>query len=311
MQTRSNPERGRTPTRNGGALQRATGGRNPGHAPRTWASLPAPSAYPGTVLILLSPAKTFDLTSPLATTRHTQPRLLDHTEELVEEMRALSVSDFSRLMDISQDLAALTAERAADFELPFTQANARQAVLAFDGEAYRGLDAPGRFDTRDFTEAQKTLRLLSGLYGVLRPLDLIQPYRLEMGTRLRTDRGRDLYEFWGTTIADLLARDLADSPGADAVVNLASKEYASAVDEAALGAPMIAPRFEDTDARGRRSVVTVYAKHARGAMAAWLVRNRVRRVSELKEFDGDGYRYDAGASTPSAPLFWRRYQDRP
>lgn len=263
------------------------------------------------MLILLSPAKTFDLDSPLATKRHTQPRLLEDSEELIDELRVLSVSDFSKLMDISQDLAALTAERAADFELPFTPANARQAVLTFNGEAYRGLDAPNRFDTRDFTEAQKTLRLLSGLYGVLRPLDLIQPYRLEMGTRLRTTRGRDLYDFWGTTIGDLLKKDLADSPGADVVINLASKEYSSAVDLDALGAPMIAPRFEDTDARSRRSVVTVYAKHARGTMAAWLIQNRVRRVSQIKDFGGDGYRYDPAQSTEHVPVFWRRFSDRP
>lgn len=224
-------------------------------------------------------------------------------------MRGLDVEAVSSLMGVSPDLAALTVERAADFELPFTQANAYPAALAFNGEAYRGLRAAERFTTRDFTEAQKTLRILSGLYGVLRPLDLIQPYRLEMGTRLVTATGANLYDFWGTALAELLQRDLADSPGAAVVVNLASKEYASAA--ASLAAPWISPRFEDTDARGRRSVVTVYAKHARGTMAAWLVQQRVRRVSQIRDFSGDGYRYDEGASTESVPVFWRRFADRP
>ena len=263
------------------------------------------------MLILLSPAKSFDLETPLTTKRHSEPRLLSHAAELVAAMRSLAVADFSRLMGISPDLAALTAERAADFELPFTPRNARPAILSFNGEAYRGLDASRRFDARDFTEAQKTLRLLSGLYGVLRPLDLLQPYRLEMGTRLATARGADLYQFWGSLITETLREDLAESPGAAVVVNLASKEYSDAVDMAALGAPVVSPRFEDTDARGRRSVITVYAKHARGAMTAWIVQNRVRRASHLQAFDGDRYRYDPAASTASVPVFWRRFADRP
>ncbi|MEA4944458.1 MAG: peroxide stress protein YaaA [Propionicimonas sp.] len=262
------------------------------------------------MLILLSPAKALDVTSPLPKVAVTQPRLLAQAEELAAVMRTRSVADLAALSGISDELAALNAGRWADFHTPFTRRNARPAVLAFNGDVYQGLDARHRFDTRDYTEAQKTVRILSGLYGVLRPLDLIQPYRLEMGTRLETDRGRSLYEWWGTTITDLLGADLASSPGADVVVNLASAEYSGAVDAARLGAPVVSPRFEDTDARGRRTVISFYAKRARGELAAWLVARRARTASVLKRFDGAGYRYDKTASTAQVPVFVRAFANR-
>jgi len=281
------------------------------------------------VLILLSPAKTFDLhpagtraggegPSPHAVrpATLTQPRLLEHTEELVEEIAAIDVAQVARLMNTSDNLAAQAREYANDFELPHTPDNALPAVLAFHGEAYRGLAARGRLDTRDLTEAQKTLRILSGLYGVLRPLDLIQPYRLEMGTKLRTRRGTGLAEFWGERLTRLIASDLEDSPGEPTIVNLASKEYSSAIgldglEESVPGARVISPRFEDADARGRFSVVTVYAKRARGEMAAWLIQDRVRRASQVRGFTSGGYFFDDGASSPSVPVFRRRFADRP
>lgn len=262
------------------------------------------------MLILLSPAKSLDYANPIPKVAATMPRLLAESERLVQLMRGKSVAELAALADISDELAALNAQRWAEFSLPFTPRNARPAVLAFDGDVYRGMDARNRFTTRDYTEAQKTVRILSGLYGVLRPLDLIQPYRLEMGTRLATERGTSLYDWWGQTVTDLLAEDLAASPGSAAVINLASTEYYGAVRAQRLGVPVISPRFEDTNARGRRSVVSFYAKRARGEMAGWLVTRRARSVAALKDFDAAGYRYDEANSSREVPVFVRSFTDR-
>lgn len=262
------------------------------------------------MLILLSPAKSLDYDSPLPTVTPSQPRLLDDAGRLVEVMRTKSVADLAALAGISDELAALNAERWASFRIPFTRRNARPAVLAFSGDVYQGLDVRRRFGTRDYTEAQKTVRILSGLYGVLRPLDLIQPYRLEMGTRLATDRGRSLYEWWGDRITAVLRDDLAASPGPAVVVNLASAEYFGAVRPDQLDAPVVSPRFEDTDPQGRRRVLSFFAKRARGELAAWLVRNRIRSASGIKAFDAAGYRFDPAASTAAVPVFVRSFADR-
>lgn len=257
------------------------------------------------MLALLSPAKALDFDTPLTTRKHSEPRLSDQAGELIEVMREKDTAQIAALMHLSEDLAQLNLARYRDFTLPHTRANARPAVLAFNGDTYAGLDARATFDERDHTEAQKTVRILSGLYGLLRPLDLIQPYRLEMGTRLATERGRDLYQWWGSTITDLVRDDLAASPGADAVVVLASTEYAQAVDVAALDAQVITPRFEEVNPDGRAQVISFCAKRARGAMAGWMVRNRVRGVRALRGFDGLDYRWDADASTPAQPVFRR------
>ncbi|MDO5496240.1 MAG: YaaA family protein [bacterium] len=278
------------------------------------------------MLILLSPAKTFDLSpagtragntgkSPhtIRTAALTEPRLLEHSQELIEALEQLSVAEIATLMDTSDNLAAQAREYANDFTLPHTRKNSLPAILAFHGEAYRGLAARDRLDTRDLTEAQKTLRILSGLYGVLRPLDLIQPYRLEMGRPLETSRGTGLLEFWGDRLTELIREDLADSPGEPAIINLASQEYAASLGLDALGSEIrvISPRFEDADARGRHSIITAYAKRARGEMAAWLIQNRVRRASQVLDFDSSGYSFHDDASSPTVPVFRRRYADRP
>lgn len=257
------------------------------------------------MLTLLSPAKTLDLDSRVPTRKHTQPRLLEESEALAEVMRGKSPAELSELMGISDELARLNAQRFADFAPPFTPKNARPAVFTFAGDVYRGLDAPGRFDARDLTEAQKTLRILSGLYGVLRPLDLMQPYRLEMGTRLATDRGDSLYRWWGSRITDLLAEDLAASPGADVVVDLASEEYSGAVDLDRLDARVVTPRFEDQGPKGDWKVISFNAKRARGLMAGWIVAHRVRSARALREFDEGGYRLEPDLSRPAAPVFRR------
>lgn len=259
------------------------------------------------MLTLLSPAKSLDYESPLPTSKHTQPRMLDRAEELIEVLRDKSVSELRELMDISEDLAVLNHERYQDFTTPFTTDNARPAVLAFDGDVYTGMDARESFGERDFTEANKTVRILSGLYGVLRPLDLIQPYRLEMGTKLATDRGDRLYDFWGDTITEQLNADLAESPGPDGVVNLASNEYFSAVEVDELDGRVISPRFLDEAKDGSFRVIAFWAKQARGAMAGWIVRERIRTYKHLTDFDQDGYRYDPERSTPDEPTFVRSH----
>ena len=213
------------------------------------------------VLIVLSPAKTLDYESRLPTRKHSQPRMLDRSEQLVEVLVKRSPSELAALMGISEELAELNAQRFADFTTPFDRRNARSAVLAFDGDVYRGMDVAS-FGERDFTEAQKTVRILSGLYGVLRPLDLMQPYRLEMGTKLRTHRGDTLYDYWGGAITDLVNADLAQSPGPDLVINLASNEYFRAVQPERLDGQLISPRFLDPDEQGRhRGYLPLYLMH--------------------------------------------------
>ena len=258
------------------------------------------------VLSIISPAKSLDLTSPVPERDYSTPRLLDESAQLIEIMRTKSLSEVAGLMDLSDDLAALNVQRYQDFEVPFTPDNARPALLMFAGDVYQGMAARTRFTADDFTEAGQTLRILSGLYGLLRPLDLIQPYRLEMGVRLATPRGRNLYEWWGDRITALIATDLADSPGEPVLVNLASHEYATAVDLDAIEATVVSPRFEDQGPQGDWKVISFSAKRARGEMAAWLIRRRVRTLAELTKFTGAGYRYVARLSTPQTPVFRRK-----
>lgn len=262
------------------------------------------------MLILLSPAKSLDYESKLPTRKHTEPRLLDHATELIEVMRTKSVDDIAALMSISMELADLNARRYAEYSPPFTRRNARPAVFAFDGDVYRGMQARDTFTERDLTEAQKTVRILSGLYGVLRPLDLMQPYRLEMGTKLTTSRGDTLYDYWDAVIAPTLNADLAESPGPEVVINLASGEYFRSVDTKALNGTVISPRFLDQAPGGDLRIISFAAKWARGAMAAWLVRNRIRSARALRDFDVAGYRYDPTQSTPAEPTFVRARSDR-
>ncbi|NNE94982.1 MAG: peroxide stress protein YaaA [Acidimicrobiales bacterium] len=256
------------------------------------------------MLILLSPAKSLDYETPLATKKHSQPRMLERATELVEVLAPMGPQKLAKMMGISAPLAEENAARFLDWSTPFTTDNARPAVLAFNGDVYRGLDATS-FSERDFTHAQKTIRILSGLYGVLRPLDLMQPYRLEMGSKLKTSAGRDLYQFWGSDITDILNKDLAESPGARAVVNLASNEYFSSVKASELDGTLLSPRFLDGTEGEEPKVKAFFAKQARGAMAGWIVRNRVSSMSGLRDFDGMGYRYDPARSTRAEPAFTR------
>ncbi len=258
------------------------------------------------MLIAVSPARSLDYESPLATRKHSKPRMLDHSRELVDVMATKSPDDLADLMGISGPLSELNFERFQDWETPFNTDNARPAVLAFSGDVYIGLDAAGTFTERDFTHAQKTLRILSGLYGVLRPLDLMQPYRLEMGTRLPTDRSGDLYGFWEPHLTDQLNADLAASPGPDVLINLASQEYFGAVRTDRFAGRTVSPVFLDAKDDSEPKIVAFFAKRARGAMAGWIIRNRIKSVRALRDFDLDGYRYDAERSRTDEPVFTRR-----
>jgi uncharacterized protein len=258
------------------------------------------------VLIVVSPAKSLDYESPLPTKKFTEPELLDRSEELIQIMRTKSVEEIGSLMSISAGLAQLNHDRYHDFERPFTSKNARQALLAFDGDVYDGMQARTTFSTADFTHAQKVFRMLSGLYGVLRPLDLMMPYRLEMGTKLSNQSGKDLYAYWGNTITEKLNEALSESPGAHLLVNLASIEYFTAVRTSKLDAPVIAPTFLDADPKtGNHRIVSFFAKKARGSMAAWIIRERITSPKALLQFEGMGYQYDKARSTSNAPAFVR------
>ena len=257
------------------------------------------------VLIVVSPAKSLDYESPLATSKSSEPRMLDSAEKLVKIMAAKSPGEIQKLMSVSTNLAELNFERYQDWQRPFTIDNARPAVLAFNGDVYAGLDAPNAFSERDFTHAQKVFRILSGLYGVLRPLDLMMPYRLEMGTKLSNRRGANLYDFWRTEIADVLRDDLDASPGAKVLVNLASNEYFNAVDTDALGARVISPAFLDSKDGGPYKNISFFAKRARGAMSQWLITERITTISGLTGFTGMGYAFDPDDSTPDRPVFKR------
>ena len=255
------------------------------------------------MLAVLSPAKSLDFDSPLPTDRGTTPALEDRSAVLVGRLAGRPTAELQSLMSISPALAELNADRFRDWA-PGGGDGARPAIFAFAGDVYRGLEAR-TFRARDLTRAQKSLRILSGLYGVLRPLDLMRPYRLEMGTRLAGPWGEDLYDFWGDRISERLAEDLVASPGPGALVNLASNEYFSAVRPAVLGARVIAPAFLDRKDGDEPKVISFFAKKARGAMAGWMVRERVVTIRALTEFDDLGYRHDPERSVPDRPVFVR------
>ncbi|MTH45040.1 peroxide stress protein YaaA [Intestinirhabdus alba] len=256
------------------------------------------------MLILLSPAKTLDYQSPLATTTYTLPALLDHSQQLIHTARELSAPRLGRLMGISDRLADLNATRFHDWQPGFTPENARQAILAFKGDVYTGLQAE-TFDEADFAFAQRHLRILSGLYGVLRPLDLMQPYRLEMGVRLENPRGKDLYHFWGDIITEQLNEALA-AQGDRVVVNLASDEYFKSVKPKRLSAELIKPVFLD-EKNGKFKVISFYAKKARGLMSRYIIENRLTKPEQLTGFDREGYFFDAAASV-NGELVFKRYE---
>jgi cytoplasmic iron level regulating protein YaaA (DUF328/UPF0246 family) len=254
------------------------------------------------MLIVLSPAKTLDYDTPPHVETATEPRFVTQSGQLIDVLRQKSPQDIAALMDLSDKLALLNVERYARWSSQFTPANSKQAVLAFDGDVYDGLSAP-TLSAGDLAWAQDRVRILSGLYGVLRPLDRMQPYRLEMGTALPNPSGRDLYAFWGDCIAESLNADCGDDP-APVLVNLASEEYFKAVAPAVLKARVVTPVFEDEKA-GKHKIISFYAKKARGLMARWAVRHRVDDVQMLRHFDSAGYAFAPEVSGADRWVFRR------
>lgn len=254
------------------------------------------------MLILLSPAKTLDYQSPRATERYTQPTLLTHSQQLIREARKLSVPEIATLMRISDKLASLNATRFHEWTPTFTLQNARQAILAFKGDVYTGLKAE-TFSEEDFEFAQQHLRILSGLYGLLRPLDLMQPYRLEMSIRLQNKKGNDLYRFWDDTITHAIDKALAEQ-GDNIVINLASDEYFKSVKTTTLDARIIKPVFLD-EKNGKFKVISFYAKKARGLMSRYIIENRLTQPEQLTQFDSEGYYFDERASGNDELVFKR------
>ncbi len=254
------------------------------------------------MLMVISPAKTLDYETPPATARFTQPQYLDHSQELIEQLRELSPQQIGELMHLSDKLSGLNAARFGSWTPAFTPENAKQALLAFKGDVYTGLNAVD-FNEADFDYAQNHLRMLSGLYGLLRPLDLMMPYRLEMGTKLANARGKDLYAFWGTQISEWLNQALAEQ-GDDVLLNLASNEYFSAVKKTALNARIINTEFKDLK-NGQHKIISFYAKKARGMMSRFVIKERINTPEQLKQFDAQGYRYSAEQSKPDLLVFLR------
>ncbi|MFC3092660.1 peroxide stress protein YaaA [Alteromonas sediminis] len=258
------------------------------------------------MLIVVSPAKNLDVTSAVSVEDYTLPDLIDDTMTLVDRCKTLSPSQLGSLMSISDKLAVLNAERFNSFTLPLTKENAKQAMYMFNGDVYTGLDAQS-LDDDDVAFAQKHLRILSGLYGILRPLDLIQPYRLEMGTKLDNSRGKNLYEFWNTKLAEKINTELNEA-SEQTLVNLASNEYFKAVDKKALNATIITPVFKDYK-NGQYKIISFYAKKARGLMARYIIQNKLTSSTELSSFNLAGYVYSEKDSTPDTPVFLRDSQE--
>lgn len=254
------------------------------------------------MLALLSPAKSLDFESPLTTQQFSQPDFLEHSSALIDVVRQCSPADLSNLMKISDALGVLNYDRFQQWQPPFSLDNARQAVLAFDGDVYQGL-AAAQWSGADFDFAQQHLGILSGLYGLLKPLDLIQPYRLEMGTKLGNPRGKDLYQFWGDLLTEAVNARLQEE-SIPVVINLASQEYFKAIAPKRLRARVIEPVFKD-EKNGQYKIISFYAKRARGLMAAYLVQQRLQDPESLKQFTVAGYRFDPQQSSTDKWVFIR------
>ncbi|MDF2155433.1 peroxide stress protein YaaA [Vibrio sp. CAU 1672] len=257
------------------------------------------------MLIVISPAKTLDYESPLATDKYTQPELMAYSRQLIDVCRQLTPADVASLMKVSDKIADLNVGRFQEWSETCTTDNARQAILAFKGDVYTGLQAE-TFSAADFDYAQQHLRMLSGLYGVLKPLDLMQPYRLEMGTKLANEKGSNLYQFWGEVITDKLNQAIA-AQGDNVLINLASNEYFKAVKPKSLDAQVVTPVFKDGK-NGQYKVISFYAKKARGMMARYIIENRIESVAELTRFNTAGYYFVEEESTPTELVFKREEQ---
>jgi hypothetical protein len=257
------------------------------------------------MLTVISPAKNLDFDSKPHTEVHSEPQFLAQSQLLIDELKELDTAQVATLMKLSDKLAALNVGRFNEWQTPFSLENAKQAVLAFNGDVYTGLDAAS-LDEAGLAFAQKHLRILSGLYGILKPLDLMQPYRLEMGTKFANQKGKDLYAFWGSTLRETL---VADAEMADEIlINLASNEYFKAVEAKKLKARIITPAFKDWK-NGQYKMISFYAKKARGLMTRYIIDNQINEPELLKGFDYDGYRYSEEMSEAYDWVFIRDHDN--
>ncbi|GAA5315234.1 MAG: peroxide stress protein YaaA [Candidatus Pelagadaptatus aseana] len=257
------------------------------------------------MLLVISPAKNLDYETPATTDVATQPDFLDDAQALIDELRELAPQDISKLMKISDKLGVLNYDRYQQWQRPMQSPEAKQAMLAFNGDVYNGLDAAS-FDAEELAFAQDHLRILSGLYGLLRPLDLMAPYRLEMGTKFANARGNNLYSFWGDIITDAVNAQL-QSLNTDVLVNLASNEYFKSVKAKQLNAEIITPVFKDQKG-DQYKVISFYAKKARGLMCHYAIKNRITDAEQLKQFDLAGYGYNQAMSSDKEWVFTRDEQ---
>jgi uncharacterized protein len=255
------------------------------------------------MLIVASPAKTLDYQTPVKTKIATLPDYLEHSQELINRVRQFSSLDISELMKVSTKIAELNFDRYEAWDKNFTADNAKQALLAFKGDVYTGLDAES-FNSEDFNFAQKHLRILSGLYGLLRPLDLMQAYRLEMGTKLDTARGKNLYQFWGTQITEGLNAQLKKTRS-EALINLASNEYFKAVKVKQLNAEIITPAFKEFK-NGDYKMISFYAKKARGMLSRYIIKHQLSDPEDIKGFEDEGYHFNKKLSQGNTWTFTRR-----
>ena len=251
--------------------------------------------------MIISPAKKLDYESIDQKLSSSEPTLLNHSASLIGDLRKLSPQGVSSLMGLSDKLGTLNYQRFQEWQLPFTKKNAKQALLAFKGDVYQGLD-PSSLSKEDLEWAQNNLRILSGLYGILKPLDLMQAYRLEMGTKFKTERGKDLYEFWGATITEELNETFKSSNGI--LLNLASNEYFRSINQTKINARIITPAFMDYK-NDKYKIISFFAKKARGLMTRFVIRNRVTDVNQIKDFSETGYKFNEAMSTEEKPVFCR------
>ncbi|MFT5320203.1 MAG: cytoplasmic iron level regulating protein YaaA (DUF328/UPF0246 family) [Pseudohongiellaceae bacterium] len=255
------------------------------------------------MLIVISPAKTLDLESKYKKVSNTKPEFLTDSRKLVKIMREHTSDDLKQLMHISEAISILNVERFKNWKTPFSEANARPSIFTFKGDVYTGLEVEN-FSAADLKYSQEHLRILSGLYGLLKPLDLMQAYRLEMGTSLENERGKNLYAFWGDKITRAVNRDL-QAQHDEVLINLASNEYFSVLDTKLLKADVITPIFKDYS-NGKYKVISFFAKKARGKMAAWIIQNRIKDLDSLKGFKQEGYKYSKDESSAQKPVFLRK-----
>jgi cytoplasmic iron level regulating protein YaaA (DUF328/UPF0246 family) len=254
------------------------------------------------MLIVLSPAKSLDYKTPVKVKSSTLPEFVTESAKLIADLKKLSPQAVADLMGLSDQLATLNVGRYRDWSKKFTEENSKAAIYAFDGDVYDGFDVK-TLSAKAVDFAQDHIRILSGLYGALRPLDLMQPYRLEMGTALQNPRGKDLYAFWGERVTDSLKKIL-EKQKKPLLLNLASEEYFKVLQAKNLGCPVISPVFQDAK-DGKYKIISFYAKRARGLMARYVVENRLSELADLQGFNLDGYKYVASESQPDRPLFRR------